>query len=164
MSMNRKSLSRLVAAAGLAGVLALPALAQPMPDRHHGDGHRPPGAFVGAEGPVPPFLRRLDLTEAQRDRVFDILHAQAPDMRRQAKSLHKARQELRDLALSDRYDEGRAKGLADAAAQAMAGMALLRARSDHAIFALLTPEQRQEMAAARPAERRRAMPMPGDLP
>lgn len=126
----------------------------------------PDGPAAAEEGPVPPFLHGIDLTEAQRDKIFEIMHAQAPTVRQKAKEARTAREALRDLAMSPQYDEGRARALAAEGAKADADLALLRVRSDHEIFALLTPEQRQtvqEMKAqfdAGPGRDRRGPPPP----
>jgi periplasmic protein CpxP/Spy len=109
------------------------------PDQVRGPGG--PGAME--EGPIPPFLRGLDLTEAQRDRIFEITHAQAPLMRQKSKEARTAHEALRDLAMSAQYDEGRARALAAEDAKASADLALMRVRTEHEIFALLTPEQRK---------------------
>ena len=92
---------------------------------------------------MPPFLRGLDLTEAQRDRIFEIMHDQAPRMREKSKEARRAHEALRDLAMSPQFDEGRARALAADDARTGADLALMRLRTDHAIFALLTPEQRK---------------------
>ena len=99
---------------------------------------------MGHKGPMS-FLRGADLTEAQHDKIFTIMHTQAPQMREYSKLARKSHQELRALATSGKYDEAQAKALADAGARAMAGMALLHARSESQIYALLTPEQRAKI-------------------
>ena len=68
-------------------------------------------------------------------------------MREKAKASHQAMNELHQLSLSDNYDEARAKNLARRAADVQSEMALLRAQSEQKIIALLTPEQRKEVAA-----------------
>jgi Spy/CpxP family protein refolding chaperone len=99
---------------------------------------------------LPPHLRGLELTEAQRDKVFEIMHAQAPLMRDKAKVLHKAEDDLRGLAAAADYSEAGARSLADAAAKAMAEMTLLRAKTDRQVFEVLTPEQRKQLAERKP--------------
>lgn len=103
-------------------------------------------------------LRGLNLTEAQRDQVFSLMHKQAPAAREQGKAIQKARQELRTLAMSAQYDDARAKTLADSIAAATAEMALTRARTGQEIYKLLTPEQRKQADDMRArADQRRAM-------
>lgn len=91
------------------------------------------------------FLRGLDLTEAQRDKIFAVRHANAPAMREQGKILHAARTELSKLALSNDYDDARARALTDRSAQAMSTMAQLRARGMNEVFRVLTPEQQAQV-------------------
>ena len=99
---------------------------------------------------MPPYLHGLKLSEAQGDKVFAIMHAQAPAMRDKAKAVHKAEDDLRTLAAAPDYSEAKARTLADAAAKAMAEMSLLRAKVDRQMFELLTPEQRKQLVERKP--------------
>lgn len=114
------------------------------------EGHsRPGGMGHGMEhGPhgMASFLHGLNLTEAQQDRVFAIMHAQAPQMREHHKAVAKAHEELRALAMSGQFDDNKASALAKAAGQAMSAAALLEARTDAQLLAVLTPEQREQVA------------------
>jgi Spy/CpxP family protein refolding chaperone len=106
-----------------------------------------PGGMPGLEAPLPPYLHNVALSDEQQDKIFALLHAQAPQVRQLARTLRRSRTQLRDLGLADQYDETAARGLVDAASRADGELALLRARTDHAIRALLTPEQRRQLAA-----------------
>jgi Spy/CpxP family protein refolding chaperone len=108
---------------------------------HHG---------MGGDG-IPRQLRRLDLSEAQRDRIFDIMHAQAPTLRDTAKAMHKAQNDLRELTAAPDFSEAKAKQLANAAAAAMGEMALNRAKTERQVYEVLTPEQRQQLADIKPS-------------
>jgi len=90
-------------------------------------------------------LRGLDLSEAQRDQIFEIRHAQAPAMRAQMKAVHAARKDLRELALAPQYDAAQAQASADALAKATSQMALIRIDAMRKVLAVLTPEQRQKL-------------------
>lgn len=90
-------------------------------------------------------LRDLDLSEAQRDQIFQIRHAQAPAMREQAKAMRAARKDLRELAMAPEYDAAKAQASADAMAKAMATMALMRVESTRKVLAVLTPDQRKKL-------------------
>lgn len=92
-------------------------------------------------------LRGLNLSEAQRDRVFTIMHAQAPAMREQAKQVRKARQDLQALAMAGELDDSRLRAAADQASRAMADLAVLRARTHNEVFKVLTPEQQAQLRA-----------------
>jgi protein CpxP len=116
----------------------------------HGFRGPPPGPEFGAFpggglGGTPPFLAGLKLTDEQQDKVFAIVYAGAPAMREQVKALHKAHEALRDINQSPQYDENRVKGLAEAAAKADSQLTILRVRTEHDIYALLTPEQRKQL-------------------
>ena len=125
----------------------------PGPDSHAFRGPPPglpPGPRLGGFpgegwGGPPPFLAGLHLTEDQQDKVFAIVHAAAPALREQEKALRKAHEALRDLNESARFDEGRVQGLADTAAKADSQLMVLRARTEHEILALLTPEQLKQL-------------------
>jgi periplasmic protein CpxP/Spy len=113
----------------------------PMGGMMHGEGH--------AWGMQPHFLHGLKLSEEQQDKVFAILHAAAPALREQAKAMRKAHEGLHQLMTSDKYDDAKAKSLADAAAKAVSQLALLWVRAAHDVYALLTPEQRAQIAEHR---------------
>lgn len=97
-------------------------------------------------GKMPPFLRTVSLSEAQRDKVFQIMHGQAPVMRDKAKAARNAEAALRQLAISQDYSESKAQMLADGAARAMAEMSLARTKSERLVYEVLTPEQRKQVA------------------
>ena len=103
-------------------------------------------AFAGHEA-TPPFLRGIALSDAQKDQIFELMHKQAPAMREKAKASHQAIDELRKLSFSSNFDEATAKKLARSAADAQSETALLHAQNDQKIIALLTQEQRKEVAA-----------------
>ncbi|WP_298622705.1 Spy/CpxP family protein refolding chaperone [uncultured Zoogloea sp.] len=153
---------------------ALPFAAQAMDGGPHCDGHGPRFGMRGGmnhfEGGMhmPPFIRELKLTEAQRDQIFKIMHEQAPAIRDKAKEARKAHADLRALTFSGNYDEAKVKALAETEAQAMAAITQLRAAGANQIYQLLTPEQRKkadELKAQFEADGpRRAGPPPADGP
>lgn len=141
----------------LAGALALPfaAVADSMKDgpmgggrlpMMHGGGMPPMGMdHMGGSMGMPPYLRHLDLTDSQQDKVFELMHAQAPAMRAKSRAVARTMEDLRLLAAADRFDPGKARTLADAHGRAVADMALMHAETEQKIRALLTPEQRKAM-------------------
>jgi Spy/CpxP family protein refolding chaperone len=162
-----------VAAAGAALMISLFAHAEPgtgaLPDHcvgpmKAGEGH-PHGDFgEHAPGPGPwgmppmmepfildipplPFLHELNLTEAQQDKIFSILHNSAPTLREQGKLAKKSADAIRDLTDSANFDEGKLKSLAENHARAIAEIELIHARVMHQILVLLTPEQRKQVEA-----------------
>ncbi|MCP5267237.1 MAG: Spy/CpxP family protein refolding chaperone [Burkholderiaceae bacterium] len=104
---------------------------------HHGGGEH----FGGGRA----MMRGLDLTEEQRDKLFALRHAQAPEMRAKMKEIRQSRRALRELTMSDQYDEAKAQALADQGAKAMGEVAMLRAKMGNAFYKVLTPAQREKL-------------------
>ncbi|WP_229505754.1 Spy/CpxP family protein refolding chaperone [Massilia genomosp. 1] len=107
----------------------------------------PPGPMMGERGPHqrgPGFAHGVDLSEAQEDKVFAILHAQEPKWRAYTRTLHHSQDALRALGAGEQFDDARASSLAQAAGAALAALALLEARTDAQVRAVLTPEQRKQ--------------------
>ncbi len=130
-------------ALGLGPIAANEAFAQGGPGPM-GEGMMHEGMHRGA-GPMMHMMRELDLTEAQRDQIFKIQYDQMPAMREQMKQVRKARDELRQLALADKFDEARARQLADTQGKAMSALALMHMQTMRRVRDILTPEQRQKV-------------------
>lgn len=152
----------------LAGALAMPTLAPaqgmpPAPETCPMPGQAGPHPMPGLPGaePMPPFLRGLTLSEAQQDAVFDLFNGQARGMRERMKTIDKAEKELRAMALSPDFDDARAQALIEVASIAMAQIKFMQVRTDHQLYTLLTPEQRQQLDAMKTRQRDQAgMPTP----
>jgi periplasmic protein CpxP/Spy len=128
------------------GIALATASSQAMPP--DGPCAHPPGPMTQegmAPDPAPPWLRGINLSEAMRDRIFDIMHAQLPNLRARAREAQQSREALHRLSFSGSYDDAKAKLLSDTLARATAEMALVQSRADQQIYRLLTPEQRQEL-------------------
>ncbi|MFZ2301652.1 MAG: Spy/CpxP family protein refolding chaperone [Gallionella sp.] len=110
----------------------------------------PPGAMMAPppfppDGKlIPPFLRNLDLTESQQDKIFVLLHNQEPSMRERHKAVRKAAEELNRLAASDHYKPSELQTLADKLAKKLADTFVQHATTEIKILALLTAEQRKQ--------------------
>jgi len=63
--------------------------------------------------------------------------------------VERSRQDLRQLAMADRFDEARARQIADTQAKALANLAVMRAQTMARVREILTPEQRQQLDQAR---------------
>ncbi|HEX4952051.1 MAG TPA: Spy/CpxP family protein refolding chaperone [Thermoanaerobaculia bacterium] len=137
--------------AGLALPLAFLALAQAGPGGGHaGGGHGCPHGGCPMAGPCGGphhMLRDLDLTEAQRTEIHALFEAQHEAHETQRTAVEAAKKALHDLVLSDSYTEEAARAQAQALANAMAEAISGHVGALHAIYELLTPEQRQELAA-----------------
>ena len=146
----KNHVARFLIASSLALGIPFAAHAQAMPDGAHSQ-------MSGRHGQGGPqrLLRRLDLTEAQRDQVFKIFHDQAPAMREQMKVARRASQELRQASLSPSYDRARARQLADTQAKALSEVMLMRADNMSRVVALLTPDQRSKLQQLRERGQRR---------
>src|SRR5205814_3634245 len=90
-------------------------------------------------------MRALNLTEPQRDQIFKIHHDSVPAMREQMKQVRKAREDLRQIAMADKFDEAKARQAADAQAKALSAMSVMRAQTMNRVRQVLTPEQRSKM-------------------
>jgi len=146
--------SALLTAAVLAASLPLKAMARPdRPEACHQaagpEGHgRHGGRHAGmADEPLPPYLRGLKLSESQRDKIFELMHGQAPQLRDIAKKARQSVDQLHRQALGDSYDGTQARQLADEAGRAHGEMLARRAEIDRKIYAILDAEQRQQLAA-----------------
>lgn len=91
-------------------------------------------------------MKRLDLTEEQRDQIFEIKHVQRPVMREKMKELRKGREALQEAAMAETYDSEAVRELADRQAGIQAELIVMRNATFSSIYALLTPEQREEIA------------------
>jgi Spy/CpxP family protein refolding chaperone len=137
----------------LAALLAAGSLALAVPQVQAHPSHGPRAEMRGGDGTH--FLRRLDLSEAQREQAKKIFEEHAPTVRSRMEAARGAQQELRAMAMSPSFDSARARDLADSAAKAHADAALLRAEGMSKVFALLTPEQRAKLEERRERRGRR---------
>ncbi|SFG81292.1 protein refolding chaperone Spy/CpxP family [Duganella sp. CF458] len=142
--MNKNTLTRLL----LAAAMALPLLAraeEAMPtegDRPHMAGPRGHFSPHGL-----PFLHGLELSESQEDKLFELMHNQAPYLREQERAHEKAMRALHEMRNAEKFDDAAAARLAQAAAQAQANLTLSHIRTHQKVLALLTPEQRAQISS-----------------
>lgn len=135
-----KVLTSMFVALAIASLIPLSLQANPM------EFPEAPGHCSMGEKHMPLYLRGIDLSDAQEDNIFSILHNVEPQMRQKMKVLHQAHQGMMALASSPQYDEAEARHLADATAKIMAEMDVLRARTDHQLLFVLDENQRQQVA------------------
>jgi Spy/CpxP family protein refolding chaperone len=116
----------------------------------------PPG--VPGPGPMRPPLHDVELSAAQQDTLFELTLAQELEQRSTQRKADQAIEQLQRLATGERFNAEEARRLADSYARALARVALSQAELEVKLRTLLTPEQRQQIAASRaPAGR----PQPG---
>lgn len=138
------------------GMPPMPHHPRGMPPRHGdcgcGGGGGPALPFAGgmmldlppvALEPPPPF-RSMDLSEAQKDKLFELTHALTPALRAKAKSARQSMLDLRQLLAAETYDANQGQTLAQQYGQALAEIVALRAENEAKIRALLTPEQKAQ--------------------
>lgn len=111
--------------------------------KHHGGQHH---GMMGGHDLQPRFLRGLDLTDVQRDKVFEILYPLMPEQRAQHKQMRDLHQQQRDLVLSDGFDAGKLKKLLDAQAKAQGEFRVKMATAHNKIYQLLTAGQKAKLA------------------
>ncbi len=171
--MKHQRAARIALLSTLAAALAAPVLAQqpsatlnetvstttaapkadappPKAERHHGpkgERHGPRGEHHGPRGDR--LLHGIELTDAQKTQVAGIREAARAEQREAMTAAMQARKELRDLSAAATFDETRAQQVANTAAAAQAKAAVLRARTDSQILAVLTPEQRTTLETRR---------------
>lgn len=92
----------------------------------------------------PSFLKGIDLTETQKDQLFELRHSEIPKMRAQIKERHQLKKEL--MQLSENYSEANAKTIADKLASIERDAVLARAHHHQQLFSILTPTQRKQAA------------------
>ncbi len=90
------------------------------------------------------FLHGINLTEIQKDQLFELKHAEVPKMRAKMKERHQLKKEL--MQLSDNYSEDKAKAIADQLATIERDSVLARVHHHQQVLNLLTPEQRKQVA------------------
>lgn len=133
----------------LAATMALGAA--PMASFAHGDNgaaHRSPDRVSmhrGHDGMRGAAFQRVNLTDAQRDQIFQIRHDQAPEMHKLKNTERAASTKLRELSRAATFDEAQAQAAAKDLGQAQGQLALLRAKQHAQIQAVFTPEQREQL-------------------
>jgi protein CpxP len=147
MSKRNKTIATLAAA----GVLGLAAAGTVVANPWDGGAHKArcehhAGKFRTGMHRV---FKQLDLTEAQRDQLFEIRHNQRPALREKMKELRQSRQALRALATADTYDADRVREAAAQQAQVRTDLTVMRTETMHKMFQVLTPEQKQKLAELR---------------
>jgi len=110
----------------------------------------PPGGILPGLPPMAMLnpTRGVELSEAQRDKVFALLHAEIPAEREVMKRVFKTMEEMRGLATTEPLDLERARTLTDRQGQALAQLMLMHVKRDASVRELMTPEQKKQFDAA----------------
>jgi len=134
------------AGSGNTGAPSTPSAPGPRPGQGGPGGG--PGAFPG--GPRPggalPFLGELDLTDAQKDQVKSIIERSREESKPIAEELRKLQPKKRPLIYTETFDEAAALLLADQEAALQKALTLNQMATQHAVYNVLTAEQKTKLA------------------
>lgn len=146
--MNKSKTIQLLLAASMALPLAAFGAENMPPEGGHppfGGAHTPRDGDPRGGRPGLRFLQGLDLSESQEEKLFQLMHSQAPYVHEQRVAHDKAMRALHEMGRDGKFDDAAAAKLAQAAAQAQANLTLSRIRTHQKVLALLTPEQRKQL-------------------
>lgn len=90
-------------------------------------------------------FRGLDLTEAQRDQMFELRHSSKPQMRELRKRKGTAKRAIREMVLTGQIDQARLDTLSNEIGQVTADMVRARVATRVEMMKVLTPEQRAKL-------------------
>ncbi len=142
--------TRIVVITVIVGALAAGSAAWVAAQGAHGQGGR--HAFAGGPGPLGPLgraLRHLDLTQEQKDAIKAIVEADREALQSQHEKVRATREAYRAAHPPDTFDEAALRAhlaeMAPLQADLAVGIAKLRVK----VLAVLTAEQRAELAEMR---------------
>lgn len=127
---------KLMTAALAMALLATVAVAQEGPRGPHGDGFGGPG--MG--------LRGLDLSDAQKTQVKQIMTAEKPTLKPLMQQEMQNHQLMTALVRGGSFEEAKAQTIATQEAQIHTQIAVERAKIDAQVYQLLTPDQKTKLA------------------
>jgi periplasmic protein CpxP/Spy len=90
-----------------------------------------------------PFLAGIDLSEAQQNVLFKLMHDKAPAIFENEKIVRKTMQEIHQLAMSEHFDAAKVRSLADSHGKALAELTFLHTAVQAQVWAVLSEEQRR---------------------
>jgi len=90
--------------------------------------------------------KRLGLSDAQRDKIEDIMHAHADAVYATKKEQRKVREVMRSYATSPTLDSGKVKATADREAVLMSELAVKRITAFNQAYKILTDDQKHQLA------------------
>jgi Spy/CpxP family protein refolding chaperone len=132
------------------------------PGAMHGMGH--PMAGMGGHHGLMQALHRLNLSDEQHDKLFELMQSQMRQQHEAMRAGRKAHEELSQLSRAPGFDAARAKALADQLGQHHAQQLLRQAQAESQLRALLTPEQRKALDAGAGQHEHGPRMMPGRHP
>jgi periplasmic protein CpxP/Spy len=136
--MKAKSVKLVVAAALVVVLAGAVAISQTLKPARYGRGMHG-GHMLGF------FARQLDLTDAQRSQMKQIMAQEKPTVKPLMQQLAQGRRQLVQLELSANFDENAVRNLASQQAQTMTDLTVERARIANQMFNVLTPDQKTKL-------------------
>jgi len=109
-----------------------------------GPGHRGGGGFGGPMMGL--YADYLDLTDAQRAQMKDIMTKEKPTIKPLMQQMAQSHQQLRQLESAGTFDEAKVRALATQQAQTMTELTVQKARIKSELTQVLTPDQKDKMA------------------
>jgi protein CpxP len=117
-----------------------------------GDGFGPGRGRGGPGGPggiLGPAFQRLDLTDAQKTRLKEIVDSHRDELRTLADRMRTAHQALDTATTADSFDEATVRTRAAEVAAIDADLAVMRARVFNEAYQILTPDQQKQFKQLR---------------
>jgi periplasmic protein CpxP/Spy len=141
MNFNRVKMMAATMVVLMAGAMAMGQTVTPVAYGYgHGRGHgMRGGSMIGF------MIHRLDLTDAQRAQIKQIMSQERPAMKPMMQQMAQSRQQMLQLELSGTFDEAAARNLATQQSQTMADMIVQRAKVESQVIAVLTPDQKTKL-------------------
>ena len=90
--------------------------------------------------------RKLDLTDAQRAQVKDIMTKEKPTIQPMILQMAQGHQQLQQLVMSGTFDEAKVRALATQQTQNMTELTVQRARIASELYQVLTPDQKTKLS------------------
>ncbi len=112
-------------------------------------GGPPPGPGEGGPGGIERMASQLNLTSTQREQVKALMASQHDAGAAYQDQLKQIGDEMRSLIEGDTFDEDAARALAAKEAAAMTKLRVIGARTEAAIYQLLTADQKKTLATLR---------------
>jgi len=108
-----------------------------------GPAHRHRGEMFG--GPMVRVFHQLNLTDAQRTQMHQILAKEKPTVQPLMRQMAQSRYQIAQLELNGAFDESQVRPLASQQAQTMSDLMVQRARIESELIQGLTPDQKTKL-------------------
>jgi len=105
----------------------------------------PPTAMTQAPQATPKPTVFSTMSTEQRKKIRAIAGEMRKEMRQASNELRQSRDEMKAIVMSDKFDDAKAKALADKQGKLYAKMIYLRMKTRHQVFQVMTPEQRKQL-------------------